>query len=287
MMETLTMIDDSRFAKSYKDRAEDKDGVTLVAFYGDRKPDALLQVIHSINGHFLTGLGDVPGLYRPYSDTQIHGTLCGMEGTRRLDGQIVLDNMNQRSDTGPESGTFDIEEVLDFFASASWPLVIQLGGYQEVDSNPYDRVRRPWIRSFELRGDGLAVLMGWTIAGKSQLFAPLLLGLRKYFEAFGLVHKYHIDPRGQDNDLFLVIGSLGYEAWKSKSEQEKAEITVRLLDLQRSVRTSMAGRRVRIPLAREDISVVKYKQTTLETVEYAKNITEITADEVRSLYAQR
>ena len=286
-MEPLTMIDDSRFKKSYEGRAEETDGVTLVAYYGDRKPDALLQVIHSINGHLITGLRDVPGLYRPYSDTQIHATICGMEGTRLADGQIVLDNMNQRSDTGSANGTLDIEGFLDFFASASWPLVIQLGGYQEVDSNPYDRVRRPWIRSFEFRGDGLTVLMGWTIAGESQLFAPLLLGLRKYFEAFGLVHKYHIDPRGQDNDLFLVIGSLDYEAWKSKSEKEKAEITIRLLDLQRSVRTSMAGRRVRSPLAREDISVVKYRRTTLETVEYAKNITETTADEVRSLYAQR
>lgn len=286
-METLTILDDSRFAKSYEGRAEDTDGVTLVAFYGDRKPDGLLQVIHSINAHLLTELRDVPGLYRPYSDTQIHATLCGMEGARRTDGQIVLDNLNKRTDTDAARSAFDVESFLEFFASASWPLVIQFGGYQEIDSNPYDRVRRPWTRSFELRGDGLAVLMGWAIAAESQLFAPLILGLRKYFEVFGLVHKYHIDPRGQDNDLFLVIGSLDYETWRSKSEQEKTKITVRLLNLQRGIRTSMAVRRIRIPLAREDVSVVKYKRTTLERVEYAENITETTADEVRSLYAER
>ena len=278
------MVDEERLKKSCEGRAKDTDGVTLVAFYGDGKPDVLLQIIHSINGHLLRGLRDLPGLYRPYSDTQIHATLCGMEGARRSDGNIVLNNLAERPDTRSRDDALDIEGLLDFFATASWPLVIRLGGYQEVDVNPYDRVRLPWTRSFEIRADGLAVLMGWTITGESQPFAPLLLGLRKYLETFGMVHKYHIDPRGQDNDLFLVIGSLDYEAWISKSEQEKAAITARLLDLQRSIRTSMAGRPVCIPLGREEITVVKYKRTTLERVNFAKNVNTTTADEIRSLY---
>ena len=54
-------------------------------------------------------------------------------------------------------------------------------------------------------------------AGKP--LAPLLLGLRKYVECFGVVHKWHTSPLSQDNYLLIVVGEVNYKAWDADRER--------------------------------------------------------------------
>jgi hypothetical protein len=186
--------------------------------------------------------------------------------------------------TGGELQPLAIDDFLAFIKGCSWPITFQLGGHTPDDTNPYDPERRPWARTFEIRPDGLAVLMGWSLHRDKKPFAPRLLELRKAFEPFGVVHKYHVEPDGVDNDLFMVVGALDFERWHELSVDQRQTIREALVGLQDTIRNSMVTQSVRFDLSPDQLWIVKYRRTTLEAVHFAKRITEVSANEILRLY---
>jgi len=282
------MMDDAKFEAGYKGRNADTSGVTLVAFYGDGKsdkPQELLQFIQDLTRKVSEEASSFPGLFRDYPTVQIHATISGMEGDLNLDGQIVTDSMKKRAaKTGGELQPLAIDDFLGFIKHRSWPITFQLGGHTPDDTNPYDRERRPWARTFEIRPDGLAVLMGWSLHGDKKPFAPRLLELRKAFEHFGVVHKYHVEPDAVDNDLFMVVGALDFERWHELSADQRRTIREALVGLQDTIRNTMVTQRVWFDLSADQLWIVKYRRTTLEAVHFAKRITDVSANEILGLY---
>jgi hypothetical protein len=276
------MINDEVFEKSDAARSTDAYGVTLVSFHGVEKPAEFRKLIDLVSHKLNQEVGD---LFQQYPIAQVHATIIGLEG--RLESQALInDNMGKRYEEKTDSiPAVDVKGFLDFFRFSSWPILFQIGGFHKLDFNPYDFQRSPWGRTFDIRADGLVVMMGWPCFSNAQPFAPELLGIRKYFERFGIVHKYHIEPIDQDNDLFFVVGSLNYEKWKQlRNKEDKGNILGVLERARTDIRESLSSHPHTIEMTPEDIWVVKYRRTTLGEIEFAKRVLDISKDELQSLY---
>lgn len=278
------MLDPDKFRCAHESRHHSEEGVTLVAFYDEDKPRQLLDITAHINDGLTKALAGYPGLVRPYKHW-LHATLCGLEGSKDKQGKIITENMKARASvTGERLSEFLVDEFLEFVVNYNWPITFRFGGCQRHDVNPYDEKRKPWNRTFELRGDGLAVLMGWPLHADSRPFGADLNDLRSSFHPFGIVHKYHRKRLDIDNDLFMVTAALDYEVWSSLPVKSQGDAEQQIQDYQHEVRTGFEKNTVTIKLSLEYIWVVKYRRTTLEQVDFAKRVTEVTAAEIRQLY---
>ena len=147
--------------------------------------------------------------------------------------------------------------------------------------NPQDTARRPWERTFEVNEDGLAVLMGWPVQENGSPFAKTLDQRRRDLQEFNVTHKYHMKPGDIDNDLFMVTAELNYPVWKDLTSAKQAQLGTSLERFEEEIRNQAA---VTFDLRVEDLWIVKYRRTTMEEVEFAKRVTEVTAEEIRGLY---
>jgi hypothetical protein len=174
--------------------------VTMVACYGD-KPPALAHFI----AHAQALLGEAVPSFVPYDMRQVHATLIGLEGRRLVKGDGVL-NANYRSLRG-ERRLIDLAGALDLVReSLRDPLHVRIGGFPPGGVPPFlSRGRHPYERSFSISGE-MAVAMGWP-REQGGSTAPLAR-LRRDFESFGVLHKYHVNTEDADNDFFLVLGRL-------------------------------------------------------------------------------
>ena len=261
-------------------RARRSDGVTLVAAYGDDKPDQLAQVLSDL-AERCRSAGRLAGWIRPYERAQIHATVVGLEGTRCGDS-IHQENLGIRlGDAGP-GPPVNFGAMLELFASSAFELPVVVGGFDEHDVNPFDPVRAPFQRSFDIRSDGLIVAMGWPHANGA--FTPYLIGFRKYLETFNLVHKYHVRPQDQDNDLFFVIGEIDAERWEAASDDERTSAQEMINELVAECRQHLSERRSTFSLGPRDLSVVAYRRTSLADVSFASRVTEIDVRTLLGLY---
>ena len=278
------MIDDEKFRKAYEGRHTPRDGVSLVAFYGLKDSVWLRDYQDRLKRDLTHRLSDYPGLVRPQATAWVHATISGLEASKDPAGEIVTANMKSRThNTGEAVRPFLVDEFLQFVRSAP-TIRVRFGDCVPQDVNPHDKHRRPWERSFEVREDGLAVLMGWPIGRNGRPFASDLHDLRIALQKFGVVHKYHLEEGNIDNDVFMVIAALEYPMWMRLSEQERGSIRVILEQFQEEARELLEHKPFDADLPPKDMWVVKYRRTTLEEVVFAKRVTELTADEVRSLY---
>lgn len=259
--------------------------VTIVGFYGTAKPPALHGLVSAVSAHVQDSLKDYPGLFCAYPIAQVHATLMGIEGHIEGDS-IVLDNARTRAlRFGVPARPFDVAGLLSFLRQHPWPLRCRFGGHAPIDRNPYDPGHPPWGRTFDVQPNGLAVLMGWPCSHDGAPFAPGLLGLRKALEAYGAIHKYHIDPAGQDNDLFLRLGGISAQAWRelAKTGQAEAALTA-LVEARDQVRQSLLAHPTVVDIELRDLSVVRYRCTTLARVAFCESLTSLAAGALTAQY---
>jgi hypothetical protein len=256
--------------------------VTLVATYGEGKPGQLVQLLSNIAECCRSEIR-LADWIRPYDNAQIHATVMGMEGTRCGDS-VVQENLRARLGDAGTAPPVNFEAMLEFFASSVSEVPVVVGGFRENDANPFDPGRAPFQRSFDIRSDGLIVAMGWPHANAA--FTPCLIGLRKHLEAFNLVHKYHVRPQDQDNDLFFVVGEIDAGRWITASDSERTAAQEAINELVTECRRNLSERRFIFSLAPRDLYVVKYRRTSLAEVSFASRVTETDARTLLRLYVE-
>ncbi len=281
----MVEIDTATLRKSTDGRKQNVEGITLVAYFYDRKPAALAELIETVTTRMEEGLRQYAGLFGQYPLRQVHGTIVGLEGCRNPEGRVVSRNQSDReSRFGCKAEVMDFQGLLSFFSHHAWPVTFQFGGYSPESTNPYDPWVAPWKRTLDIRKDGLLVLMGWACLAEYKPFAPVLLGFRKFLEAHGIVHKYHINPSESDNDLFLVLGGLQADLWEQMPDEERAKVVALLSEVREGLRTLLAGRPVLVEMTMDDLRVVKYLRTTLEEFAFNSHLSEMNADSFQKLY---
>jgi hypothetical protein len=256
--------------------------VTIVAVYGEEKPDQLAQFLSNLAERCRSEIR-LAGWIRLYERAQIHATVVGLEGTRCGDS-VVQENLRARlGDAGPALPV-NFEAMLEYFKSSISEVPVVVGGFRENYINPFDPSRAPFQRSFDIRSDGLIVAMGWPHTNAA--FTPYLVGLRKSLEALNLVHKYHIRPQDQDNDLFFVVGEIDAGRWKAASDDERNSAQGAINKLVTECRHDLSERRFTFSLGPRDFYVVRYRCTSLAKVSFARRVTEIDAQTLLGLYSE-
>ena len=229
---------------------------TLVALYG-AKPPAIAALIRELQDIIASELGSG---FEPYASEQVHATLIGLESAR--DDPRVNRNRFERDGTA---------EPMDLAGYLRWlregdalPFAVQLGGFADRDYPFESQGKRPYLRSFSLQGE-FAVLMGWPVEMAARPeggnpndvageFPRCLERIRRAGEAYGIVHRYHIDPSGFDDDFYLRLGTLVPDRVDDGSRQQ----------IEANLREQLAARpALRIRVGPEDLSLVAYRDRQL------------------------
>ena len=276
----MIQLNDERMRAANAAAVASRDGVSLVAFYGDAKPEALRKLLATVSAHFAARLREFVGLFDPYPLSQVHATIAGLEGKKAApaSGDIVVgDNAQARQHRfGGATSPIDFSGLLAFLRQYPWPVPFQFGGYSPTDRNPFDVRNSPWDRTFDVQQNGLVVIMAWSCLRNGTPFAPTLLSIRKSLEKYGVVHKYHIDPAEQDNDLFLVLGSLRWAVWRDlKDAGSDNRALAALREARDDVRLGPLARPLLVQMDSEQLSVVRYECTTLGRVKFRQSLDRI------------
>jgi hypothetical protein len=105
-------------------------------------------------------------------------------------------------------------------------------------------------------------------------------------EAFNLVHKYHVRPQDQDNDLFFVVGEIDAGRWNTASDGERTAAREAINELVTECRRILSKQRFSFSLAPRDLYVVRYRRTSLAEVSFASRVTEIDVRTLLGLYVE-
>ena len=191
--------------------------VSLIAFYGN-KDVSLCRLLISMNNKLKHSLGSA---YHPYPISQIHATLIGLESIQRANG---IYNYNFYSNYGDER-LMQLHEALRLADNTrQLPIKIRIGGYHENTDYGFTSFgQHAWKRSFTIQGDKV-VLMGWPTHTAANCHP--LAELRRSFEAFGILHKWHRTSQDVDNDCYFVLGLITPDAI-SAIDVTKTQFTMR------------------------------------------------------------
>jgi hypothetical protein len=190
--------------------------LTLVSHYGPKPPE-FARLITDLQDLLSRQLGRV---FRPYAREQVHATLIGLEG-HRVGNNVRGENFWRLRG---EERWIDFESLLAFLRSASFPaFTVQVGGFRAgLDYRFTSQGKHPQARSFSLQKN-VAVAMGWPKSGDT--FPTALDLLRRRFQSFGVLHKWHDHPDAADNDWFFVLGRVDAEV--SAATRSEVETSVR------------------------------------------------------------
>lgn len=182
--------------------------VTLTMLYGD-KPAPLMELL--LNCQYLVS-SIIGKSFKPYSIAQIHATLIGLESVADSDSQNLNLNLSQYHGI---HASMNFEGMIEFLQSdplTGLPLHIQLAGFQDIDYGFLSRGKRPFQRSFVIDADKV-VIMGWPFQkltdgskGNVKEYFQILDRLRRKFQSFNILHKYHEHTNAIDNDFYMRIG---------------------------------------------------------------------------------
>ena len=181
--------------------------------------------------------------FTPYRPTQVHATIAGMESLPGAPGW----NRNLLERHGVRART-DLSRIVEV-VRRRLPLTIRIGGFAPGDDRFESRGQEPYERSFGIDPTtGKATLIGWP--HRDGDFAPRLLEeLRQDLErTCSIAHKYD-----RDDDLFMVLG-----AFARPVPQDSARA------VESAVRDRLRDHPVDIRLEREDLSIVRYDEPTLD-----------------------
>lgn len=215
--------------------------LTLAAFYMTKPPE-LVSFITRWQDSAARQMGDA---FRPYALDQVHATIVGLEGRRTEHGVI-----NSNYFTVGTLEVMDLEGALHMMKRhVTEPIRIQLGGYRPHRDYGFEsRGAHPHDRSFSITR-GNVVTIGWPTGDPQPSFS--LDALRRAFNRFGILHKYHQPHGGIDNDFFMVIGKL------------RGDLTAPA-GVVTSIRAELgAGDPVHVSLSASDIALVAYADEEL------------------------
>jgi len=215
---------------------------TLVSHYG-RKPTALESYLKQCQQHLAAGLSTA---FKPYAIEQIHATIIGLEGCRRVD---QIENINFRQ-LRQEARCVDPAELLSFLRSSSLPSFdVRIGGYAAAEKFRFlSQGKHPHVRSFSILGV-IAVAMGWPADGSN-----VLDDLRRSFGQINVLHKWHKTESDIDNDFFFVLGRIDPELTGTEAIASAEQV----------LRRFMAEiEPVTIPVDLTTLRVVSYSDTQL------------------------
>lgn len=183
----------------------DLPNVSLIAFYGN-KPQQLTTLIQNLQ-NYLSNHQLIQDRFIPYQLTQVHGTIIGCEGLATESGVINKWFRDYRQQTR----YIDFSGFLDYLQhQVDLPLTIRFGGYHRHGNYHFlSRQQSLYLRSFQLQtaaSQTLPVLIGWSWCDHQVKLS--IDNLRRNFQQFNLLHKYHRDPKASDNDFYLRLGTI-------------------------------------------------------------------------------
>jgi hypothetical protein len=187
--------------------------LTLVSHYGP-KPEAFARLIMELQARLAISL---EGSFEPYTVPQVHGTLIGLEGQRV--GERVR-NGNFWRLRGHDCA-MNFEALLAFLRSQSFPAIqLTIGGFRPYELYPFtSQGQHPYLRSFSVQKRRV-VAMGWPFGNSAP---GVLNALRKRFQDFGVLHKWHARMDSVDDDFFFVLGQLRSELREERIAAIEAE----------------------------------------------------------------
>jgi hypothetical protein len=248
----------------------DRPNVSLVAFYGT-KPLEFIKLISNVQEYLQTSqlVGDSFIAYEP---EQVHGTIVGCEGLKTERGIVGKWFYETRNETR----YIDLTNLIEYLnCCPSLPLKIRFGGYdRDTDYGFLSRGLHPYERSFQLQSlpDGklVPVLMGWSLL--NNRITREIDNLRRSFQQFNLLHKYHQRADSIDNDFYLRLGTI--ESNLSAQDKKKIETNIReFIDKQIILetildKTNLAFARYRdLSLTPETTEVLPVTSSNLEKIE--------------------
>ena len=244
---------------------------TLVAYYGE-KPPQIARLVQEVNRELRASLG---GAFHPYSLQQVHATIIGLEGYRS--GARII-NSNYLRKCG-ELRALDLERVFQILEDESLlPFNITIGGFTEHGRYPFmSRSSPPHLRSFSVQGS-CAVVVGWPYQNGEH--SESMDKIRRAFNQANALHKYHDSPTAEDNDFFLVLGSL-----------DRMQVNaIRLQETIGRLQSFLIARQPTIVrVCRECLRLVAYVDPKLPretSASYTIDEAQGKIDEIRSLYRE-
>lgn len=243
--------------------------MTLTAFYGEKTK----HFTEFIRWYQTTITKKIPRAFQSYELGQIHATIVGLEGIRK-DGEVFNTNYDKLGQ--PRSMNF--KGALDFLNTTYLiPFRVRIGGFRIIDDYPFKgRGQHPYLRSFAVQSSNIVAAMGWP--EKDGEFPNTLDDLRRNFNKYNIIHKYHKIEEGFDNDLFFVLDKVDPIATTNVKRQAISEI----------IRVQMAGiEPIYLDVTREVLSIVAYVNDELPLassirIPIDKAVTEI--DQIIALY---
>ena len=244
-----------------------------MAFYGD-KPPQLQDLIQQLQDYIANSelIGDK---FIPYQLAQVHGTIIGCEGKETEAGVINQWFVDRRQ----EQRYIDFAGLTNYLQhQIKLPLTISFGGYdRDTDYKFLSRNQHPYIRSFQLQpaaSQTIPVLIGWSRSNGQITMA--IDNLRRSFQQFNLLHKYHNTPEAIDNDFYLRLGTID----KVLTSAAKEKISREICDLLE------ARSPLEIAIDKKNIAFAQYQDLSL-TPETTKiiPISQITANTLQQIYA--
>jgi len=217
--------------------------LTFVSHYGP-KPAPFAEKIRLLQSVIAEQFG---GRFERYTVEQVHGTVIGLEGARF---GTRIRNENFRRFRGAER-FIDFQGLLDFLRTrpeSNWD--VRVGGYDlAYDYGFASAGRHPFLRSFSVHGE-IAVAMGWPYC--SGAFVPSLDELRRAFQQFGALHKWHQRESDVDNDFFFVLGHVPPDIEPAQRDA-----------VQQIIREHLAAAPLQLPVTRATLSFVAYLDSQL------------------------
>ena len=249
-----------------------KTNVSLIAFY-DRKPPELKSLIGQLQAN-LASNESIADKFVPYQLEQVHGTIIGCEGRKEESGVV-----NQWfSDRRQEIKYIDLEGAVDYLQhQIDLPLTIRFGGYnRQGEYNFLSRDEQLYFRSFQLQTAGdkvIPILIGWS--WKNDGITLAVDDLRRNFQQFNLLHKYHPTPEAIDNDFYLRLGTINARLTATEIKAIAAQM-----------RNWLAERSpLDISIGKNNLAFARYQDLSLTPSKtQIVPISEITADRLRQMY---
>lgn len=236
--------------------------LTLAAHYGPkRRPHQTAFMDHVRACQQAVSRSPLSERFTPYQEAQVHGTIIGLEEVTGLPAVAphVHYNANLWQRTG-QLQAMDLDCALAL-ARALPPLTVRFGGFSPRDRAIESRGESAYTRSFGIDWQtGKVVIIGWVHEnGGFNDYTRLWLVRQEFARRCHIHHKYE-----NDSDFFVTIGELA----QLNQGEEPALARLRYAG-ERTVKAARAmladpRRAVNLSLGPEDLSIVRYTNTTLD-----------------------
>jgi hypothetical protein len=263
-----------------KNKVPETPNFTLVAFYEKNeqnlKSDAFVQLLESIQKRIPEVLkegGADDKTFKEYKRRQVHATILGCEGGKSS-GRVLNKWFWEKRH---QERYMDFDHLLRYFRwYSSLPIVVRFGGYMPDTNYGFtSQELHPFVRSFQIRNDKTAILMGWPYrAGHWPLsLDQLRLGAQKC----NALHKFHGSLADVDNDCYLRVGYF--------TDLPKPELQQRIEKAVREILSGMAP--IYEAIDHTTLALARYKETTLDLSQTdAWKLDDITAAAMPELYPE-